>query len=167
MFRIETEKELLNAFRSRDRKFVELPKGSRLPLFVRDYLAWVDPYGVRVFLVFQAPGSARPTGIAFRRDQQGDKALGPRVCDWCRSAGGAEQIGLLTTDVDSKRRVGVNLCLDLRCGEKLEAAMNLSGRSVLDETRRMLERMSRFASEALGIELRPEAEAAGRAWGSS
>jgi hypothetical protein len=59
MFRIETEKELLSAFRSRDRKFVELPKGTRLPLFVRDYLAWVDPYGVRVFLVFTAPGSKR------------------------------------------------------------------------------------------------------------
>jgi hypothetical protein len=153
MFRIETEKELLSAFRSRDRKFVELPKGARVPLFVRDYLAWVDPYRVRVFLVFTAPGSNRPTGIAFRRDQQGDKALAPRMCEWCRAPGGADQIGLLTTDVDSKRRVGVNLCLDLRCGEKLESATNLSGRSTLDETRQLLERMSRFASEALGIEL--------------
>jgi hypothetical protein len=154
MFRIETEKELLSAFRSRDRKHVELPKGTRLPLFVRDYLAWVDPYGVRVFLMFTAPGSNRPTGIAFRRDQQGDKTLASRMCDWCRASGAADQIGLLTTDVDSKRRVGVNLCLDLRCGEKLEAATNLAGRSVLDENRHLIERMSRFASEALGIELR-------------
>ena len=156
MFRIETEKELLSAFRSRDRKFVELPKGLGLPLFVRDYLAWVDPYGVRVFLVFTAPGGKRPMGIAFRRDQQGDKALAPRMCDWCRTTGGGDQIGLLTTDVDSKRRVGVNLCLDLRCGERLELATNLAGRSVLDETRQMLERMSRFASEALGIEFNSE-----------
>jgi hypothetical protein len=152
MFRIETEKELLSAFRSRDRKHVELPKGTRLPLFVRDYFAWVDPYGVRVFLLFTAPGGKRPTGIAFRRDQQGDKALACRVCDWCRSAGTADQIGLLTTDVDSKRRVGVNLCLDLRCGERLEAATNLAGRNVLDENKQLIERMSRFASEALGIE---------------
>ncbi|HEX5751777.1 MAG TPA: FBP domain-containing protein [Archangium sp.] len=152
MFRIETEKELLSAFRSRDRKYVELPKGTQLPLFVRDYLAWVDPYGVRVFLVFTAPGGKRPTGIAFRRDQQGDKALAVRVCDWCRTAGSADQIGLLTTDVDSKRRVGVNLCLDLRCNERLEAEMNRAGRSVVDENKHLIERMSRFASEALGIE---------------
>jgi hypothetical protein len=157
MFRIETEKELLGAFRSRDRKHVELPKGTQLPLFVRDYLSWVDPYGVRVFLVFTAPGGKRPTGIAFRRDQQGDKALALRVCEWCRAHGSADQIGLLTTDVDSKRRVGVNLCLDLRCNERLEAAMNLAGRSVQDENKQLIERMARFASEALGIEFTPEA----------
>ncbi|WNG58048.1 FBP domain-containing protein [Archangium violaceum] len=152
MFRIETEKELLSAFRSRDRKHVELPKGTQLPLFVRDYLAWVDPYGVRVFLVFTAPGGKRPTGIAFRRDQQGDKVLAPRVCDWCRASGASDQVGLLTTDVDSKRRVGVNLCLDLRCNERLEAEMNRAGRSVVDENKHLIERMSRFASEALGME---------------
>lgn len=152
MFRIETEKELLNAFRSRDRKFVELPKGTTLPLFVRDYLAWVDPYGVRVFLVFTAPGSKKPTGIAFRRDQQGDKNGAPHMCEWCRSPGSSDQIGLLTTDVDSKHRVGVNLCLDLRCSEKLESATNRAGRSVLEENKRLLERMARFAHEALGLE---------------
>lgn len=157
MFRIETGKELLSAFRSRDRKYVELPKGTHLPLFIRDYLAWVDPYGVRVFLVFTAPGGKRPMGIAFRRDQQGDKALAVRVCEWCRTAGSADRIGLLTTDVDSKRRVGVNLCLDLRCNERLEAEMNRAGRSVLDESKQLIERMSRFASEALGMEIRQEA----------
>jgi hypothetical protein len=151
MFRIETEKELLNAFRSRDRKHVELPKGTRLPLFVRDYLSWVDPYGVRVFLVFSAPGSNKLTGIAFRRDQQGDKSVAPHVCDWCRNSGGSELIGLLTTDVDSKRRVGVNLCLDLKCNERLETAMNLAGRSLVEESQKLIERMSRFASEALGM----------------
>lgn len=150
MFRIESEKELLHAFRSRDRKFVELPKGTRFPLFIRDYLAWVDPYGVRVFLVFTAPGGKQPTGIAFRRDQQGDTTLVPQLCDWCRTSTGAE-IGLLTTDVDAKRRVGVNLCLDLRCGERLESMTNLAGRSVLDGTRSLLERMARFAREALGL----------------
>ncbi|RKH03633.1 FBP domain-containing protein [Corallococcus carmarthensis] len=151
MFRIESEKELLRAFRSRDRKYVELPKGTRLPLFVRDYLAWVDPYGVRVFLVFVAPGGKTPTGIAFRRDQQGDPTLAPKMCDWCMTPTGAE-VGLLTTDVDSKRRVGVIVCLDLRCGERLEALADRSGRSVLDDKARLIERMARFAHEALGLE---------------
>jgi hypothetical protein len=151
MFLIESEKEFLNAFRSRDRKVVEPPKGTRFPLFVRDYLSWVDPYGVRVFLVFTAPGSKRPTGIAFRRDQQGDKALALRVCDWCRAPGGGDQIGLLTTDVDSKRRVGVYLCLDLSCSKKLESMVNMAGQNLQDETQKLIERMSRFASEALGL----------------
>jgi hypothetical protein len=79
MFRIETEKELQNAFRSRDRKHVEPPKGTQFPLFVRDYLSWMDPYGVRVFLVFTAPAAQKPTGIAFRRDEQGDKSFAPQV----------------------------------------------------------------------------------------
>ncbi|WNG16235.1 FBP domain-containing protein [Cystobacter fuscus] len=157
MFLIDTEKEFLGAFRSRDRKFVEPPKGTQFPLFVRDYLSWVDPHGVRVFLVFAPPGGKKPTGIAFRRDQQGDKTLALRVCDWCRSSGSADQIGLLTTDVDSKRRVGVNLCLDLRCNERLESATNLAGRNALDENRQLLERMARFATEALGLDLGPKA----------
>lgn len=152
MFRIETEKELLSAFRSRDRKYVELPRGTRLPLFIRDYLAWVDPYGVRVFLVFTAPGASRPTGIAFRRDQQGDKMLVSRVCDWCHAAGSSDQVGLLTTDVDAKRRVGVNLCLDLRCNERLESMMNLEGRSAVEPIQKVVECMARFATEALGME---------------
>ncbi|HZI09523.1 MAG TPA: FBP domain-containing protein [Myxococcus sp.] len=152
MFRIETEKELLSAFRSRDRKHVELPKGTRLPLFVRDYLAWVDPYGVRVFLVFTAPGASRPTGIAFRRDQQGDTLLASRVCSWCLSPGTSDQVGLLTTDVDAKRRVGVNLCLDLRCNERLESAMNMEGRSSVEPIQKVIENMTRFADEALGME---------------
>ncbi|CAM4388956.1 FBP domain-containing protein [Corallococcus exiguus] len=151
MFRIESEKELLRAFRSRDRKHVELPKGTQLPLFVRDYLSWVDPYGVRVFLVFVAPGSKQPTGIAFRRDQHGDPTLAPKMCDWCRTPTVAE-VGLITTDVDSKRRVGVIVCLDLRCGERLESMSDRSGRSVLDDKARLMERMARFASEALGLE---------------
>lgn len=151
MFRIESEKALQQAFRSRERKYVELPKGLQLPLFVRDYLSWVDPYGVRVFLVFVAPGSKQPTGIAFRRDQQGDPTLASTMCDWCQSPTEA-QVGLLTTDVDSKRRVGVYACLDLRCGERLEALADRSGRSAMDEKARLIERMARFASEALELD---------------
>jgi hypothetical protein len=150
MFRIESEKDLLRAFRAKERKFVELPKDLKLPLFVRDYLAWGDPYGVRVFLLFTGPGSKHPTGIAFRRDQQGDPTQAPQLCEWCRSSYGAD-IGLLTTDVNSKRRVGLSLCLDLRCGERLESQSDLSGRSAQADKTRLLERMDRFARNALGI----------------
>lgn len=155
MFLIETEKAFLDAFRPRDRKFVEPPRDTRFPLFIRDYLAWVDPSGVRVFLVFSAPGSKQPTGIAFRRDQQGDPAS-PHMCDWCHLSTGAD-VGLLTTDVNSKRRVGTNLCLDLRCGERLEAVTNRAGQSVLDSQQKLVARMTRFAREALGIDGNPDA----------
>jgi hypothetical protein len=156
MFLIKTEKELLQAFRPRDREKVELPEGIKFPLFVRDYLTWVEPAGTRVFLVLPSPGSSRkPMGIAFRRDAQGGGAVS-HMCDWCHAYGSSNEIGLLTTDVNSKRRVGVNLCLDLRCKEKLEAAADLSGRNPRDFTNALMERMTHFAREALRIETVPE-----------
>jgi hypothetical protein len=157
MFRINTETELLNAFRPRDRKHVELPPGLRVPLFVRDYRAWSDPTGIRTFLVLTEPRSGRPMGIAFRRDQQGGASLVSHMCDWCHTTGPSNEIGLLTADANSRRRVGVNLCLDLRCGEKLEMAANLAGRNPRELTRRLMERMVRFAHEGLGIESVPAA----------
>jgi FBP C-terminal treble-clef zinc-finger len=155
MFLIKTEKEFLQAFRPRDREKVEFPEGIKFPLFVRDYFTWVEPAGTRVFLVMPAPGGKRPMGIAFRRDQQGS-ATPSHMCDWCHSYGSSNEIGLLTTDVNSKRRVGVNLCLDLRCKEKLEAAADLSGRNPRDYTDALMERMTHFAREALRIEAVPE-----------
>ena len=150
MFRIETEKDLLQAFRPRDRDKVELPKGLSFPLFVRDYLSWTEPAGTRVFLLCHSPEGKLPMGLAFRRDQSGG-SLPSQMCDWCHSYGSSNEIGLLTTDVNSKRRVGVNLCLDLRCKEKMESVADRSGRHFRDMLPPVLERMRRFAREALGI----------------
>ena len=154
MFRIETEKDLLLAFRPRDREAVELPKGLTFPLFVRDYLAWVEPAGTRVFLLSPSPEGKRPMGIAFRRDASAGVSPS-HMCDWCHTYGSANEIGLLTTDVNSKRRVGVNLCLDLRCKDKLEAAADLAGRHPREFIAPLMERMARFAREALRIESVP------------
>jgi hypothetical protein len=150
MFRIESEKDLQRAFRPRDRQTLELPEGLQFPLFVRDYLSWVEPTGTRVNLVLAVPGSRLPVGITFRRDAHGGPG-GPCMCDWCHTPGSVEGIGMLTTDVNSKRRVGVNLCLDLRCKDKLESAADLSGRHFRDLLPPLLARMNRFAREALGI----------------
>ncbi|MCI0572128.1 MAG: FBP domain-containing protein [Myxococcaceae bacterium] len=157
MFRLETEEALLNAFRPRDRKHVERPKDLHFPLFVRDYLAWVDPTGTRAYLVFTEPHSHRPMGIAFRRDQQGSATPVSRMCDWCHAYGSAQEIGLLTAEVSSRRRVGVCLCMDLRCGEKLETAANLAGRSPREQAHKLLDRIARFAHEGLGVDFVPEA----------
>jgi hypothetical protein len=155
MFLIQSEKELLNAFRPRDRNAFEPPPGRTYPVFVRDYLSWVDPSGAHVYLIIQDPSSKRPLGIAFRRNP--GSAAGAQLCDWCHTHGSSQDINLLTTDRNSKRRVGVLLCTDLRCGEKIEQHANLSGRSPIEPRQRMLERMMRFARECLGIESVPAA----------
>lgn len=151
MFKIDTEQSLLNAFRPRDRKAVQLPPEPKFPMIGRDCLAWTDPTGFHVYLVFAVAGGP-PTGIAFRREQSGEGS-GSRMCEWCHSYGSADQIGLLTTDLNSKKRVGINVCLDLGCRAKLENAADLSGRNFFDLSKRMLERVGRFASEGLRIDL--------------
>jgi hypothetical protein len=155
MFRIETETDLMNAFRPRDRKHVELPPDFRFPHFVRDYVAWSDPSGVHTFLVLQEPKSGRPMGIAFKRDHSGGGV--PAMCDWCLSSGSSNSIGLLAAKANSKRIVGVHVCLDLRCSERIETTANLSGRNARDLIRKMMERMERFAREGLGIDFVPTA----------
>ena len=157
MFRIETEKQLISAFRPRDRRHLELPRGLQYPLYVPDYFTWTEQSGLRVFLVFARPGSRTPIGIAFRRDA-GEKGLAARVCDWCHAYGSGLEIGLMVADLNSKHRVGLGLCLDLRCKEKIEQSSNLAGRSPVELSHQLLERMYRFANEGLGIEAGVEAQ---------
>ncbi|HZA49485.1 MAG TPA: FBP domain-containing protein [Myxococcaceae bacterium] len=152
MFIIKTERDLLNAFRPRDRGAFEPPEGVAFPFAVRDYRAWVDPSGVRAFLVFQDPASRKPLGIAFRRDVAADDS-GSRMCDWCHNFGA--DVGLLTADRSSRRRVGVGVCRDLRCADRIEQAAELAGRSSWMARQRLLERMVRFAREGLGIDAVP------------
>lgn len=157
MFRLETDRALIQSFRARDRRVIEMPAGVRFPLFVRDYLTWTETSGARVYLVFTPPGSHQPIGLIFRRDSADASVRTARMCDWCHSYGTASEVGLLTTDVDSKRRVGVYLCVDLRCKEKLEDAADRAGHHPLESLARLRERMFRFAHEALGIETQPTA----------
>jgi hypothetical protein len=152
VFRLETDRELIASFRPRDRRVIEMPADISFPLFVRDYLAWTETSGARVYLVFAAPGSRKPLGLIFRRDTSDSGALGSRLCDWCHASGSSSEVGLLTTDVDSRRRVGVHLCVDLRCREKLEDAADRAGRHPLEALERLQERMFRFAHEALGLD---------------
>lgn len=150
MFRLSSEKELLEAFRPKDRAVVEVPKGLTFPLVVRDYLGWRDPSGARAFLLFTAPGEKIPTGVAFRRDHT-SSGEPTHMCEWCHQLGASDTIGLLTTDVTSKKRVGVSLCLDLGCGPRLEDAADRSGRNGREAQKALLARMAKFTREALGV----------------
>lgn len=152
MFLIDSEKALIKAFRPRDQRALELPVGIKYPLVVRSYFAWVEPTGVRTFVIFEHE-SGRPLGIAFRRDQDKSAGAAGKLCDWCHSVG--EDVQLLTVDKNSKRRLGVLLCRDLNCASKLDEAADLTGTSSVEPKRRHLERMRLFAREGLGIERVP------------
>lgn len=149
MFRFASEQEFLNAFRTRDRKFVEAPKGTRFPLTVLDSLSWTDESGERVFLLFKADADKHATGIAFRRDHSTGGGVG--MCDWCHFQGSSAQVGLLTTDVTGRRKIGAYLCLDLQCVQRAEEDANRRGRSARDAMKQVLDRMSRFARQGLRI----------------
>ena len=96
MFRFENDRALIESFRPSDRRVIEMPAGITFPLFVRDYLAWTETSGARVYLIFSAPGSRKPIGIIFRRDSLGG-GLVTRMCEWCHSYGSAHEVCLLTT----------------------------------------------------------------------
>jgi hypothetical protein len=150
MFRLDSEEKLLAAFRPKDRGLVELVPEVKLPAIVRHYLAWSHPAGGRVFLVFATPGGA-PTGIVF--DTSGGGTQVPQMCDWCYSCGTGGQVGLLTARLDAHRRVGLNVCSDLSCMQKIEDEANRSGRAFAPLLDKVVERMGRFAHEALKIDL--------------
>jgi hypothetical protein len=150
MFKLDSEEDLLAAFRPRDRTLVERSREVTLPRFVRNYLAWTHPSGGRVYLVFAVPGGV-PTGIVF--DTPSDGPAVPHLCAWCHSTGLGGRVGLLTARVNSVRTVGVHVCADLSCQQKLEDEADRALRSVLPEMHRLLERIGTFASEGLQIDL--------------
>lgn len=142
MFLLKSENDLVEAFRSKDQKQLELPPGQRFPLVVRDYFAWSQPGGTRVFVVFSEPGVNKPIGVVFERPNGSGTAAA--MCEWCHSFGSTSQIGLLILEVDSRRKVGINLCLDLSCREKIESNLSLTAVAAQGKVRQVVEHMSRF-----------------------
>ena len=152
MIRISSEQELRDAFRPIDRDTLTLPPGAHFPSLLRSYQAWLDPTGIRVFLLMEDAATRRPLGIAFRRDPSSG-ASGPRMCDWCHSVRGADQVTLLTARVSPHRVVGLILCANLSCRENVAGLPGANdipdpsgGRARLA---RVNERMLRFARQSL------------------
>ncbi len=152
--RFATPEKLLECFRDLDRDQVQLPHDMVFPLVVRDYLSWIEPSGARVYLVFDDPfSSLGPVGVVFKRtSSSGDSPA--QMCQWCHSVRGGGRVGLLTATAGRKRRVGVYLCRDLDCREKIfgkrpdvnDLRESLGKSQRLD---RVLEKMSDFARENL------------------
>src|SRR3954468_3575933 len=117
MIRIASENGLRESFRVMDRDQVILPEQLRFPLEIEDYLAWVEPSGARVYLLFDDRKRKLPLGIVFRRDQSAGGGS-PRMCEWCHSIRSGDQVSLLTATANSQRRIGIQLCRDLSCKSK-------------------------------------------------
>ena len=137
---------MLATFRPRDRKRVELSHDVTFPLRVRHYFTWT--FGRRVFLVFASPGDA-PKGIVF--DAAGEGPAVPHMCDWCQQVGLGARVGMLTARRDRKSTIGILVCADLGCRERLEDLSDRHGLELEPTMRKVLERMERFA-ERLGFE---------------
>lgn len=144
VFNIESEDEIAPFFRPRDRKKVILPRGLELPMRVQYYFTWGESSGVYRYLLFKKPGWENPMGLVFRRGDQSMHAGTGRLCDWCHGYGSSDQIGLLTTAVNSKRTVGMMLCLDLSCGDKIENGPNLSNKDPQTLILQVCEKIGRF-----------------------
>jgi hypothetical protein len=151
MFLIRNAHELMEAFRPRDLQIFELPDEEAYPILVRDYRAWVETGGAKVYLVYEDPTTGRARGVVFRRSEAGLHGRLGHMCNWCYSTGSADEIGLLTADESERRRVGVVVCRDLRCRERIEEAGNRAGRNIAEARTQLVERIARFANEALNI----------------
>lgn len=148
MFLLRSEKELVDSFFPKDQKRLELPKDVKFPLVVRDYFAWTDSSNGKVFLVFAEPDVKKPIGVMFEKGWSSGGAPAS-ICEWCHSYGSGGQIGLLTLEASSKRRVGAHLCLDLSCHDKIESNLSLTPMGVQSRKRHVVESMSRFVRRTI------------------
>ena len=142
MIKIKSEQELLESFRLLDREEVILPQNMTFPFLVKDYLSWEEPSGYRVYLIFNDHRRQVPFGVVFRRDQsKGGSAA--RMCDWCHSISGSDEVSLLSAAASPKRRVGIQLCRDLSCKNNFQSL----GRG--ERINQIIHRMADFSRQNL------------------
>lgn len=148
-FDVLSEEDLLSFFRERDRSRVVFRRDLELPMRVQYYFTWSDPSGAYRYLLLKKPGWETPMGAVFRNGGSGSDAGTGGICDWCHAYGSSNQIGLLTTKVSSKRTVGMMLCLDLSCGDKIENGPSQSAKDPETRILQVCERMCRFFDETI------------------
>jgi hypothetical protein len=112
---IQSPAELLPCFRPIDRAEVEFD-GLVFPLQIEMALAWT--VGPRAFLVYRDHPTRPPKGIVFHRNP-GAAPEAVTMCEWCYSVRGAGGVKLQTAKCDDRRRVGLYLCDDLACIERI------------------------------------------------
>ncbi len=141
MFKLPNEASLLATFRPGDRKHVQITRDVPLPLVVNHYLAW--SYGKLSFLVFAAAGRS-PRGIVFEGSSGG--AAVPQMCNWCHQLAPGNRVDLLTARRDARSTVGVIVCADLKCCERLEDMADRHGLDLDRAMQALLQRMDQFVT---------------------
>jgi hypothetical protein len=119
MICITSESQLKEAFRSIDQDEVQLPHDLVFPVVLKDYFAWTEPSGHRVFLIYQDPTGRGACGIVFKRASGGAGDGIAQMCQWCHSVRAGNAVRLLTAKASPKRRVGIHVCSDLSCKDKV------------------------------------------------
>jgi hypothetical protein len=151
MIRVPSPEQLVNAFREIDRDLVQIPAELEFPLAVKDYIAWMEPSGVRTYLVYNDRDS-RLLGVSFKRIAEPADAP-VKMCQWCHSVRGGGRVSMLSVAISQNRRVGLHLCRDLSCKEKLVAPPKNSDVPELlkpeEKLTRLMERMSEFIKNNL------------------
>lgn len=151
MHKLDSDAELIATFRTRDQKLVELPADLTFPLILRDYVAWKHPGGGRLFIVF-SPENGLPTGVVF--DSHGaSHAQVPQMCSWCHSLAQGNSVSMLMATQSAKKRVGVFVCGDLGCKQRVEEDCNRAGKNVQAAMKALVARVAAFATDGLGIDL--------------
>lgn len=145
MIRIQSEEQLKSVFREIDRDQLHIPPEMHFPFLLRDYVAWMEPSGHRTYLLFN--DADKPLGVTFKRVQQSADAPA-MMCEWCHSVRSGGRVGMLSVDISKNRRIGMHLCRDLSCRDKiigLPQANDLPTRmSRQEKINRLIERMSSF-----------------------
>lgn len=125
-----------------------MPADLGFPLALKDYFAWTEPSGHRVYLVFGDPTTGHPLGVVFQRTSTPADAPAS-MCQWCHAVRTGGGVSLLTAAAGRNRRVGVHLCSDLSCRDR---AFGVPGRhdfneglSPQEKLQRLLRRMGDFA----------------------
>ncbi len=152
--RILSDRALIKAFRLRDRKHVELPKKFIFPFEFEYYLTWSEPSGAHRYLVF--PHENQLCGIVFKRNHHQKDTQTGRLCDWCHAYGPADQIDLLTIALNSRTTIGVILCLDLSCLQKIEYTIKNSKKTFDQHALELVNRMTHFYRENFERRISPD-----------
>ena len=141
---VDRERELIEAFRARDQKYVEIPSRARFPLTFENYLTWSEPTGQHQYLVFRKPVTRELAGIVFDRGDAGRHRGITQMCQWCQASGPSDEIDMLTVSVSSRVIVGVVLCIDLSCIDKLQTTGQYSKKTFDQLVDELLTRINRF-----------------------
>jgi len=149
---ISSEEDLRRAFRAKDHKRLELPKGIRFPLNFEHYVAWIAPSGTDRFLVLRDSEQKQLVGMVFKKSHHSHEVGVSRICDWCHAYGSSDQIDLMTVTPTNRRTVGMMLCVNLDCIENLAITSQRSRRSYYELADNLCQKISRFYRETYSSE---------------